>query len=117
LKDFNRFLTDLSISRKLRNISRILKLQPKTIIIIGSDLTIPKELQDLITVLQFLALLEDEISQELNRLVNSLNIKVEPLFENLTRACQGLSLERIRRVLSKIIATYKTIDNSIAVLL
>jgi SpoVK/Ycf46/Vps4 family AAA+-type ATPase len=119
LKDFNRFLTDLSISRKLRNISRILKLQPKTIIIIGSELTIPKELQDLITVLQFQLPLEDEISQELNRLVNSLNIKVEPqLFENLTRACQGLSLERIRRVLSKIIATYKTIDNnSIAILL
>jgi SpoVK/Ycf46/Vps4 family AAA+-type ATPase len=119
LKDFNRFLTDLSISRKLRNISRILKLQPKTIIIIGSDLTIPKELQDLITVLQFQLPLQDEISQELNRLINSLNIKVDPqLFENLTRACQGLSLERIRRVLSKIIATYKTIDNnSIAVLL
>ena len=53
LKDFNRFLTDLSISRKLKNISRILKLQPKTIIIIGSDLSIPKELQDLITILQF----------------------------------------------------------------
>lgn len=119
LKDFNRFLTDLSISRKLRNISRILKLQPKTIIIIGSDLTIPKELQDLITVLEFQLPLEDEISQELSRLVNSLNIQLDSqLFENLTRACQGLSLERIRRVLSKIIATYKTIDdNSIAVLL
>jgi len=119
LKDFNRFFTDLSISRKLRNISRILKLQPKTLIIIGSDLAIPKELQDLITVLQFQLPLEDEISQELNRLVNSLNIQVDSqLFENLTRACQGLSLERIRRVLSKIIATYKTIDNnSIAVLL
>ena len=119
LKDFNRFLTDLSISRKLRNISRILKLQPKTIIIIGSDLTIPKELQELITVLQFQLPLKDEISQELNRLIDSLNIKVEPeLFESLTRACQGLSLERIRRVLSKIIATYKTIDhNSISVLL
>ncbi len=119
LKDFNRFLTDLSISRKLRNISRILKLQPKTIIIIGSDLTIPKELQDLITVVEFNLPLENEISQELNRLVNSLNITIDPqLFENLTRACQGLSLERIRRVLSKIIATYKTIDdNSINVLL
>jgi SpoVK/Ycf46/Vps4 family AAA+-type ATPase len=119
LKDFNRFLTDLSISRKLRNLSRILKLQPKTIIIIGSDLTIPKELQDLITVLQFQLPLQDEISQELNRLINLLNIKVDAeLVENLTRACQGLSLERIRRVLSKIIATYKTIDNnSIAVLL
>ena len=119
LKDFNRFLTDLSISRKLRNISRILKLQPKTIIIIGSDLIIPKELQDLITVIQFQLPLEEEISQELNRLVSSLNIQIDSeLFENLTRACQGLSLERIRRVLSKIIATYKTIDeNSIAVLL
>jgi SpoVK/Ycf46/Vps4 family AAA+-type ATPase len=119
LKDFNRFLTDLSISRKLRNISRILKLQPKTIIIIGSDLMIPKELQELITVLQFQLPLEDEISQELTRLINSLNIEVESkLLENLTRACQGLSLERIRRVLSKIIATYKTIDeNSISILL
>ena len=119
LKDFNRFLTDLSISRKLRNISRILKLQPKTIIIIGSDLRIPTELQDLITVLQFQLPSEEEINQELSRLINSLDIKVEPeLFETLTRACQGLSLERIRRVLSKIIATYKTIDsNSIGILL
>jgi ATP-dependent 26S proteasome regulatory subunit len=119
LKDFNRFLTDLSISRKLRNISRILKLQPKTIIIIGSDLSIPKELQDLITLLQFELPLETEISQELNRLITSLNLQIDSqLFENLTRACQGLSLERIRRVLSKIIATYKTIDEkSISVLL
>ena len=119
LKDFNRFLTDLSISRKLRNISRILKLQPKTIIIIASDLTIPKELQDLITVLEFQLPLENEINQELNRLITSLNITVDSqLLENLTRACRGLSLERIRRVLSKIIATYKKIDdNSISVLL
>jgi SpoVK/Ycf46/Vps4 family AAA+-type ATPase len=119
LKDFNRFLTDLSISRKLRNLSRILKLQPKTIIIIGSDLTIPHELQDLLTVIEFQLPSEEEINQELNRLINSLNIKIESqLFENLSRACQGLSLERIRRVLSKIIATYKTIDdNSIEVLL
>jgi len=119
LKDFNRFLTDLSISRKLRNLSRILKLQPKTIIIIGSELTVPTELKDLITVLQFQLPSEEEINDELTRLMKSLNIEVESeLFETLTQACQGLSLERIRRVLSKIIATYKTIDtNSIAILL
>ena len=119
LKDFNRFLTDLSISRKLRNISRIFKLEPKALIIIGSEINIPKELQDIITVLEFQLPLEDEISQEITRLMNSLNIEINSqLFENLTRACQGLSLERIRRVLSKIIATYKTIDeNSIKVLL
>ena len=119
LKDFNRFLTDISISRKLKNIGRMLKLQPKSIIIIGSDFNIPKELQDLITVIQFQLPIESEISQELTRLINSLNIKVDAdLFENLTQACQGLSLERIRRVLSKIIATHKTIDkNSIGILL
>nr|YP_009497412.1 hypothetical protein ycf46 [Biddulphia biddulphiana]AWT40125.1 hypothetical protein ycf46 [Biddulphia biddulphiana] len=119
LKDFNRFFTDISVSRKLKNISRILKLQPKTIVIIGSELNIPKELQDLITVLQFNLPFESEINQELNRLISSLNIKIDQqLFENLSQACQGLSLERIRRVLSKIIATHKTIDeNCITILL
>ena len=119
LKDFHRFLNDLSVSRKLRNISRILKLQPKTIIIVGSEVKIPKELQDLITTLQFQLPLEEEIREELNRLVSSLNLQVDSqLFETLIRACQGLSLERIRRVLSKIIATYKTInENSIQILL
>jgi len=119
LKDFNRFLTDISISRKLKNIGRILKLQPKTIIIIGSDFNIPKELQDLITIIQFQLPNQAEIIQELTRLINSLNIKIDSeLFENLAQTCQGLSLERIRRVLSKIIATHKTIDkNSISILL
>jgi SpoVK/Ycf46/Vps4 family AAA+-type ATPase len=119
LKDFNRFLSDLAISRKLRNLSRILKLQPKTIIIIGSELNIPRELQDLITILQFQLPTEDEIIKELERLTKSLKITVDAkLFEDITRSCQGLSLERIRRVLSKIIATYKTInENSISVLL
>ena len=119
LKDFNRFLTDISISRKLKNITRILKLQPKTTIIIGSELNIPKELSDLITVLQFQLPIDNEINYELKRLVESLNIEIDQqILESLTRACQGLSLERIRRVLSKIIATYKTIDeNSIKLLL
>lgn len=119
LKDFNRFLNDLSISRKLRNISRILKLQPKTIIILASDLNIPVELKDLITILEFKLPFEDEIKHELTRLIKSLGIEISnELFEILIQTCQGLSLERIRRVLSRIIATYKTIDeNSISVLL
>ena len=52
-------------------------------------------------------------------MISSLNIELKPsLLENLTRACLGLSLERIRRVLSKIIVTYKKIDeNSISILL
>jgi SpoVK/Ycf46/Vps4 family AAA+-type ATPase len=111
LKDFQKFLTDVSVARKLKNLIRILKLQPKTIIIVGSEITIPIELQDFITVLKFELPTSDEIQQELIRLFNSLKIETNTiLIENLTRACQGLSLERIRRVLSKIIATYKIID-------
>jgi len=119
LKDFNRFLNDISISRKLKNLTRTLKLQPKTIIIISSELSIPSELQDLITIVNFQLPTENEIHDELTRLITSLNLKIDnQLLENLTRVCQGLSLERIRRVLSNIIATYKTIDeNSIPILL
>ena len=119
LKDFNRFLSDISVSRKLKNVTRILKLQPKTIIIIGSDYAVPKELQDLITLIQFQLPNEYEISQELSKLIDSLNIKLNSqLFEIITQTCQGLSLERIRRVLSKIIVTHRTIDkNSIGILL
>ena len=40
LKDFNRFLNDLTISRKLRNLSRSLRTKPKTIIIIMSQLKV-----------------------------------------------------------------------------
>ena len=56
LKDFNRFLTDITISRKLRNLNRTLKVSPKTIFIIASDLElqIPDELNELITVVDFL---------------------------------------------------------------
>jgi SpoVK/Ycf46/Vps4 family AAA+-type ATPase len=119
LKDFNKFLNDISITRKLKNVSRLLKLQPKTIIIIGSELELPVDLQELITIIQFSLPSETEIMNELTRLLDSLKITIEPgLIENLTRACQGLSLERIRRVLAKIIATYKTLDsNSVNMLL
>jgi len=119
LKDFNKFLSDLTVSRKLKNLSRVLKLQPKTIILTGSEFTIPVELQDLITGLEFALPSKFEINDELNRLVDSLNISLEPeVMETLVSTCQGLSLERIRRVLAKIIATYKTIDtNSIKILL
>jgi len=119
LKDFNRFMNDLAISRKLKNLNRILKLQPKAIIIIGSELNIPKELQDLVTILQFELPSENEINQELKRLINALKIEVKlDIFEKLSRSCQGLSIERIRKVLSKIIANYKTInENSINILL
>jgi AAA+ superfamily predicted ATPase len=112
LKDFQKFFNDISISRKLRNLVRILKLQPKTIIIIASNITIPEELSDVITIIQFKLPQLQEIRRELEKLLKSLNQAIDYNFiEILAQACQGLSLERVRRVLAKTIATYKVIDD------
>jgi hypothetical protein len=61
---FTAFLDDIAISRKLRNLARSLKSQPKNIIILSSQLTIPEELSETITVLEFALPTADEIRQE-----------------------------------------------------
>ena len=111
LKDFNKFLSDISISRKLRNLVGILKTQPKSLIILATEIDIPKELTDLITILEFTLPNSVEIKNELTRLFLSLEKTIEPEFlEILTRACQGLSIEKIRRALSKSLAKHGSIN-------
>ena len=113
LKDYDNFLKDLSIIRKLKNLNKELKTQQKNLIIISSEINIPDSLKELITVIEFPLPSYLEIQEEIKRLVNSLqqNISSDRINE-LTVACQGLSLERIRRVFSKIIAQYGEIDES-----
>jgi ATP-dependent 26S proteasome regulatory subunit len=112
LKDFDKFLSDISVSRKLKNLVRILKTQPKTLVILATEVNIPSELYDLITFVEFNLPTEVEIRNELVRLFTSLGQVVEPDFlEILVRSCQGLSIERIRRALSKSIAKYSTIND------
>jgi ATP-dependent 26S proteasome regulatory subunit len=114
LKDFKKFLKDITISRKLRNLIRILRLQPKTILIIDSEIEIPIELRDFITVIKFNLPQPQEIREELVRLIATLKPQKQlnkQFLEIIVSSCQGLSLERIRRVLAKIITLYKTIDS------
>jgi AAA+ superfamily predicted ATPase len=111
LKDFHLFLNDVSVARKLKNLIKILRNQAKTIIIIADDITIPEALSELITVVTFDLPQPSEIRKELLRVQDSLGYSIPDLsVDNLVQSCQGLSLERIRRVLSKIIATYKEIN-------
>nr|YP_011006634.1 hypothetical protein V2488_pgp042 [Halosiphon tomentosus]WAM63779.1 hypothetical protein [Halosiphon tomentosus] len=121
LKDFKRFLKDLTISRKLRNITQLLKLQPKTIIIVDSEVQIPNELKDHITLIKFNLPAPKEIKNELVRLTKNLTLQgklSQKILEKVIQACQGLSLEKIRRVLGKAIVIYKQIDkNSIPIIL
>nr|YP_009730793.1 hypothetical protein Coka_065 [Cladosiphon okamuranus]QAY81030.1 hypothetical protein Coka_065 [Cladosiphon okamuranus] len=116
LKDFKRFLKDLTISRKLRNILQLLKLQPKTIIIVDSEIQIPNELKDHITLLKFNLPTPVEIDEELARLSKSLVLRgrfKKKMIDQIIRACQGLSLEKIRRILGKAIVIYNKMDKNV----
>lgn len=113
LKDFKRFLKDLLISRKLRNLIQLLKIQPKTIILVDSEVQIPIDLRDNITVLQFHLPSAKEVKEEIKRLTKQLDLRGKLssfMLEKIIQACQGLSLQRIRRVLGKSLAISKRID-------
>lgn len=113
LKDYDNFLKDFSVVRKLKNLSRSLKTQPKNIIIVSSEINIPDSLKEFVTLLEFPLPSYSEILEELNRLLSSLQQEIDTTtLNNIATACQGLSLERIRRVLSKVIAKNGEIDDS-----
>ncbi|MBC6423408.1 MAG: AAA family ATPase [Hormoscilla sp. SP5CHS1] len=107
LRDFNRFLEDISISRKLRNLFRVLLSQPKNLVIVAPEIAIPTELSEAITILEFPLPTSDQIKAELERLLGAIGkILTGTNIDELVRSCQGLSIERIRRVLAKAIANH-----------
>ncbi|HSM84426.1 MAG TPA: AAA family ATPase [Nodosilinea sp.] len=109
LRDFHRFLDDVAVSRQLRNLARRLKAQPKTLVILSAQLTIPDELGETVTVLEFTLPNAAVIRQEVGQLLAATNADLPgAMVEELVRTCQGLSLERIRRVLARAIADHGT---------
>lgn len=106
LRDFQRFLEDIAVSRELRNLARTLKSQSKNIAIVAPQVNIPEELTEVITVVEFALPTIPEITQEIQRLISATGQDLsEQLLDELVRAARGLSLERIRRVLTRAIAT------------
>ena len=111
LRDFHRFLEDISISRQLRNLARRLKSQPKNIVIVSPQISIPPELTEVITVVDFPLPTAVEIKTEVQRLLSStIQSLPDKLLAELVRSAQGLSLERIRRVLTRAIASHGKLE-------
>ncbi|MGK7938592.1 MAG: AAA family ATPase [Crocosphaera sp.] len=111
LRDFQRFLEDVSVSRKLRNLARSLKSQPKNLIIIAPQVQIPEELTEVLTVVDFPLPTATEIKTEIQRLLAATAQSLsDSLIDELVRSSQGLSLERIRRVLTRCIASHGRIE-------
>jgi len=111
LRDFQRFLEDISISRKLRNLAKKLKSQPKNLVILASEISVPEDLTEIITIIEFPLPNSQEISQEVERLLMSMGQYVEKrLLDEVVRASLGLSIERIRKVLAKAITTHGELE-------
>jgi ATP-dependent 26S proteasome regulatory subunit len=111
LRDFHRFLEDVAISRKLRNLARLLKSQPKNLVLISSDVAIPEELSEVLTVLEFPLPNQAEIATEVQRLLGATGESLpRNTLDEIVRCCQGLSIERVRRVLAKAIATHGKLE-------
>jgi SpoVK/Ycf46/Vps4 family AAA+-type ATPase len=78
-----------------------------------SEINIPDSLKEFVTLIEFPLPSYSEILEELNRLISSLQQEIDATtLNNIATACQGLSLERIRRVLSKVIAKNGEIDET-----
>lgn len=107
LRDYHRFLDDVAIARKLRNLARILKSQPKNIVLLSPRIAIPDDLMEVLTVVEFPLPAAPEIKTEIERLLQTTNNSLSgKVLDDLVRSCQGLSMERIRRVLARAIATH-----------
>ena len=53
LRDYDNFLKDFSVVRKLKNLSRSLKTQTKNILIVSSVVNIPESLKEFVTLIEF----------------------------------------------------------------
>jgi SpoVK/Ycf46/Vps4 family AAA+-type ATPase len=111
LRDYHRFLEDVSVARKLRNLGRKFKAEPKNLIILAPQISIPNDLGEAITILEFPLPNPTEIRSEIAKLLQATqqNLATQAL-DDLVRASQGLSLDRVRRVLGRAIAEHQSIE-------
>lgn len=113
LRDFHRFFEQVQIARLLRNLVRSLRAERKTIVLLSPFLKVPPEIAEDITVLEFDLPSYAEIDSELDKVIPRERIRLDAGGrEALIKACQGLSMQRVRQVLAKAIASDGVLDDS-----
>ena len=102
----------IPIIRELKNLARDLKRDRRTIILTSHVLEIPPELTEEITAIDFPLPAIAEISYLIKQKIAPNKLKLSELaWEQLVRACQGLSRTRIQRVLAKAIAEKEQVND------
>nr|WP_242036199.1 AAA family ATPase [Cyanobium sp. FACHB-13342] len=105
LRDFHRYCEDAGVCRRLRNLAASLRQAPRTLVITAPDWSIPRELEDSITLLDLPLPDAEEIRGLLSTIANASG---QPLAaavcEQLTAACHGLSEQRVRQLAARALA-------------
>ncbi|MEN9230037.1 MAG: AAA family ATPase [Thermostichus sp. DG02_5_bins_236] len=101
------------VVRELKNLSRELKRSRKMLLILSHTLEIPSDLAEEMTVVDIPLPSSEEISRLIQLYVAPEKLKLTPLArEQLVKACQGLSRERIRRVLARALAAKQEVNEA-----
>nr|YP_009315478.1 Hypothetical protein ycf46 [Liagora brachyclada]SCW24136.1 Hypothetical protein ycf46 [Liagora brachyclada] len=115
LKDFHLFFSDISILRKIRNLSRKLDLCNHVVIIAGINSSLPSELKHLMQHLILPLPNKYEIRLELYRLFNNLSLStavVNSQVNLISSLSQGLSINQLRKIISKLMINSKYVDDA-----
>ncbi len=97
--------SNVPVVRELKNLARELKRTRRTLIITSYTLEIPPEMTEEITVIEFPLPDVQEINYLVRHLIAPEKLQVAGLaWEQLVKACQGLSRSRIQRVLARALA-------------
>lgn len=112
LRDFHRFLDDIQVSRKLRNLARHLRNSRKTVIILAPSLRIPLDLTEEITVLDLTRPSYEEIDAELEAITQQVKVRLsQGSRDALIKASQGLTMSRVRLALARAVANNGRLDD------
>nr|YP_009396304.1 hypothetical protein [Polysiphonia scopulorum]ARW65490.1 hypothetical protein [Polysiphonia scopulorum] len=103
LQDFDVFTSDISINRKLKNLSYFLKTSAKFTILSGTTENLPQNLKEHIIEISLPLPNKKEIKQELEHFFCKTNLSLLAQKENISIAYTGFSINKIRYSISKLI--------------
>jgi len=117
LKDFHAFIADANVTRRLRDLTPLLKSTYKTLIILAPILRLPADLEKEVTVVDYALPTYEELARLLDDIVLSvkdvpgLNVQLSPeRREQVLKAAQGLTAMEAENVFARSLVLTKTFD-------
>lgn len=117
LKDFHAFISDVTITRRLRDLTVALKTSYKTLIILAPLLKLPNELEKEVTVVDYGLPDRDDLDRLLEGIIQSVkdnpqvNTKLTDLErDQVLKAAQGLTANEAENVFAKSLVEKHTFD-------